>query len=165
VTETDVEKLLKALHAEEVEFVIIGGVAAVLQGSAYVTADLDLCYSRKRQNLINLAKALAPFGPLLRAIPEQVPFKLDLAALRSGMHFTLTTEVGDLDIFGEVTGIGNYEQVLALTEEIEIFGVACKVLTLEGLIKAKRATGRGKDLRILSELETLLKLREAEKKK
>jgi hypothetical protein len=131
VTETDIEKLLKAFHQENVEFVIIGGLAAVLQGSAYVTADLDLCYSRKRENLKRLARALAPFHPALRAVSDQVPFELDLSALRSGMNFTLTTEVGDVDISGEVTGMGAYEQIVAFSEDIEIFEVSCKVLTLE----------------------------------
>jgi predicted nucleotidyltransferase len=164
VTETDVEKLLKALHQEKIEFVIIGGIAAVLQGSAYVTADLDLCYSRKRENLEKLARALAPFHPSLRAVPEPVPFQLDLSALRSGMKFTLTTDVGDLDILAEVTGMGNYEQVLAFSEEMEIFGISCKVLTLEGLIKAKRAAKRAKDLRLPPELEALLEMSKATKK-
>jgi predicted nucleotidyltransferase len=164
VTETDVQKLLDAFHHEEVEFVIIGGLAAVLQGSAYVTADFDLCYSRKIENLEKLARALASFRPMLRAVPDQVPFQLDLSALRSGMNFTLTTDVGDVDILGEVTGMGDYQQVEAFSEEMEIFGVNCKVLTLEGLIKAKRAVGRAKDLRILPELEALLELRKAAKK-
>lgn len=164
MTETDVEKLLRAFHRENVEFVIIGGLAAVLQGSAYVTADLDLCYSRKRENLEKLARALAPFHPSLRAIPDQVPFQLDLSALRSGMNFTLTTEVGDVDILGEVTGMGSYEQMVAVSEDIEIFGISCKVLTLEGLIKAKRAVARVKDLKLLPELEALLEIRKAEKK-
>jgi hypothetical protein len=164
VTETDVQKLLNAFHHEEVEYVIIGGLAAVLQGSAYVTADFDLCYSRKKENLEKLVRALAPFQPMLRAIPDQVPFQLDLSALRSGMNFTLTTDVGDGDILGEVTGMGNYQQVEAFSEEMEIFGINCKVLTLEGLIKAKRAVGRSKDLRILPELEALLELRKAAKK-
>jgi hypothetical protein len=161
VTESDVEKLLKAFHQENVEFVIIGGLAAVLQGSAYVTADLDLCYSRKRANLEKLARALAPFHPPLRAVPDQVPFQLDLSALRSGMNFTLTTEAGDVDILGEVTGMGVYEQIVAFSEDLEIFEVSCKVLTL---IKAKRAVGRAKDLKLLPELEALLEIRKAEKK-
>jgi len=164
VTETDVEKLLRAFHQEHVEFVIIGGLAAVLQGSAYVTADLDLCYSRKRENLEKLARALAPFHPALRAVPDQVPFQLDLPTLRSGMNFTLTTEAGDVDILGEVTGMGAYEQIVAFSEDIEIFEVSCKVLTLEGLIKAKRAVGRAKDLKLLPELEALLEIRKTEKK-
>ena len=103
MTENDVERLLKALQREGVAFVIIGGVAAVLQGSAYVTADLDLCYSRKKENLEKLAKALGPFHPSLRGAPKNLPFHLDVDALRSGLNFTLVTDVGDLDIFGEVT--------------------------------------------------------------
>ena len=80
------------------------------------------------------------------------------------MNFTLTTDVGDLDILAEVTGMGNYEQVLAFSEEMEIFGISCKVLTLEGLIKAKRAAKRAKDLRLLPELEALLEMSKATKK-
>jgi hypothetical protein len=129
-----------------------------------VTADFDLCYSRKKDNLEKLARALDLFHPLLRAIPDQVPFRLDVSALRSGMNFTLTTDVGDVDILGEVTGMGNYQQVETFSEEMEMFGINCKVLTLEGLIKAKRAVGRAKDLRILPELEALVEIRKGEKK-
>lgn len=164
MTENDVEKLLKALHNEGVALVIIGGAAAVLQGSAYVTADFDLCYSRTKENLEKLARALAPFHPSLRGAPPDLPFCLDVAALRSGLNFTLTTDLGDLDILGEVTGLGGYQEALAFSEEMEIFGITCKVLTLEGLIKNKRAVGRAKDLRLLPELEALLEIRKSQKK-
>jgi len=164
VTENDVEKLLKALHREGVRFVIIGGVAAVLQGSAYVTADVDLCYSRKKENLDKLAKAIAPFHPSLRGAPPNLPFRLDVDALRSGLNFTLATGIGDLDILGEVTGLGNYEEVFAFSEEMDIFGIPCRVLTLEGLIKAKEACGRAKDLRLLPELKALQEIRKSRKK-
>ncbi len=165
MTGNDVEKLLNTLRSEGVGFVIIGGVAAVLHGSAYVTADLDLCYSRKKENLEKLAKALAPFHPSLRGAPKNLPFRLDVNTLRSGLNFTLVTDAGDVDIFGEVTGLGSYEEALAFSEEMEIFRVPWKVLTLEGLIKTKRATGRAKDLRLLPELEALLKMRKSQKKK
>ncbi len=164
MTENDVEKLLKALQSEGVAFIIIGGVAAVLQGSAYVTADFDLCYSRTKENLPRLAKALASFHPSLRAAPPDLPFALDVSAFKSGLNFTLTTDLGDLDLLGEVAGLGGYEEVSALSEEMEIFGMRCRVLTLEGLIKSKRAVGRAKDLRLLSELETLLEIRKSQKK-
>lgn len=159
MTENDVEKLLKALHQEKVEYVIIGGVAAVLQGFAYVTADLDLCYSREKNNLERLARALAPFKPYPRGAPKELPFHWDASALKSGFTFTLTTDLGDVDILGEVTGLGGYREALAVSEEMGIFGVSCRVLTLEGLIKAKRAAGRAKDLRLLPELETVLEAR------
>ena len=80
------------------------------------------------------------------------------------MNFTLTTEAGDVDILGEVTGMGTYEQLVAFSEGIEIFEISCKVLTLEGLIKAKQAVGRAKDLKLLPELAALLEIRKAEKK-
>jgi len=81
------------------------------------------------------------------------------------MNFTLTTDAGNLDILGEVTGMGDYEKVVNFSEEMEIFGLTCRVLTLEGLIKAKQAVARAKDLRLLPELEALLEIRKAEKKK
>ena len=164
VANLKVESLLKELHRLKVEFIIIGGMAAVAQGSAFITADLDLCYSRKKENLEKLAEALAPFHPLLRGAPPDLPFCLDVNTLKSGLNFTLTTDLGDLDILGEVTGLGGYNEALAIFEEVEIFGIRCKVLTLEGLIKTKRAVGRAKDLRLLPELEALLEIRKSQKK-
>ena len=158
-----VESLLKELHRLEVEFVIIGGMAAVAHGSAYLTLDLDLCYSRKKENLEKLAQALAPFHPLLRGAPADLPFRLDASALKSELNFMLTTDLADLDLLGEVAGLGGYAEVLSFSEELEIFGMRCKVLTLEGLIKSKKAVGRVKDLRLLPELEALLEIRKAEK--
>jgi hypothetical protein len=139
-------------------------MAAVAHGSAYLTVDLDLCYSRKKENLEKLAQALVPFHPSLRGAPPDLPFSLDVSALKSGLNFTLTTDLGDLDLLGEVTGLGGYAEVLSFSEEMEIFGMRCRVLTLEGLIKNKRAVARVKDLRLLPELEALLEIRKSQKK-
>ena len=160
---TDVEKTLKALHGQGVKFIIIGGAAAVLHGSAYVTGDLDVCYSREKANLKKLALALVPFNPSLRGAPPDLPFQLDESSLRSGLNFTLTTDLGDIDILGEVTGLGSYEKLLPFSEEMEVFGMRCKILTLEGLIKNKRVVGRAKDLMLLPELEALLEIRKSQK--
>jgi hypothetical protein len=102
VTEADVERLLKELHDEGVEFIIIGGMAAIAQGSVYLTAALDLCYSRDQENLKKLAEALTPF----HARTANLPFSLDVSTLRSSLNFTLSTDFGDLDLFGEVLGLG-----------------------------------------------------------
>jgi len=163
VTEAEVEKFLKSLHASEVRFIIIGGMAAIAQGSAYLTADIDFCYSRDKDNLEKLARALVPFHPRLRDAPGDLPFKLDAATLSSGLNFTLSTDFGDVDIFGEVSGLGAYEQTLALSEELELFGIPCRVLTLEGLIRSKQAAGRAKDLRLLPELKALQAIRRSQK--
>jgi hypothetical protein len=154
------EKLLQTLHRARVKFVLIGGLAAISHGAATLTGDIDVCYARDRENLEKLVQALAPFHPRLRGVPPDLPFQLDLPTLRAGLNFTLTTDLADIDLFGEVIGLGTYEAVCAVAEEIEVYGFPCLVLTLEGLIRAKRATGRPKDLRALHELEALRELKQ-----
>ncbi|MGH7847089.1 MAG: hypothetical protein ACREQW_18245 [Candidatus Binatia bacterium] len=163
MTEAEIEKFLKSLHASEVRFIIIGGMAAIAQGSAYLTADIDFCYCRDKENLEKLARAMVPFHPRLRDAPGDLPFKLDSATLSSGLNFTLSTDFGDVDIFGEVSGLGAYEQTLAFAEELDLFGISCRVLTLEGLIRSKQAAGRAKDLRLLPELKALQAIRRSQK--
>ena len=80
-------------------------------------------------------------------------------ALQTGLNFTLDTDLGPLDILGEVAGLGSYKQVVTASEVIELFGMPIRVLTLEGLIASKRATGRPRNLEHLLELEALLELR------
>jgi hypothetical protein len=153
--------LLTALSQADVAFIVIGGMAAVAQGATYVTADLALCYQRHPQNYQRLSHALRPFKPCLRGAPAGLPFVLDAATLRAGLNFTLMTAVGDVDLLGEVTGIGPYEVVKAHAEEVELYAHRIWVLTLEGLIVSKQAAGRAKDLRLLPELQALRALREA----
>ena len=71
------------------------------------------------------------------------------------MDFTRTTDLGDIDLFGEVAGIGGYKDVNSLSITLIIFGVECAVLSLNGLILSKRATARPKDLLVLPEIEAL----------
>ncbi len=155
-------RLLQTLHRARVKFVLIGGLAAVAHGAATLTGDIDICYARDRENLVHLVRALTPFHPRLRGVPPDLPFRLDLPTLRAGLNFTLTTDLADLDLLGEVLGLGAYEAVRAVAEELEVYGFPCLVLTLEGLIRAKRATGRPKDLRALHELEALLELKQSD---
>ncbi len=151
--------LIDALDAAGVEFVVIGGVAAVAHGSATATFDLDLCYARDGANLGRLTRALAPLHPYLRGADLGLPFVFDVRAVRNGMNFTLSTDVYDLDLLGEVAGVGSYDKVLAESEGVLIYGREHKVLRLEALIRAKKAAGRQKDLNALPELEALLELK------
>jgi predicted nucleotidyltransferase len=153
------EETLRALYDEEVEFVIIGGAAMQLQGSAYITEDLDFCYERSPNNLQKLARALEPFHPRLRNAPADLPFRFDSKTIERGLNFTLVTDLGALDFLGEVAGLGPYSTVKAVSETMQVFGLDHQVLNLEGLIKAKRAAGRPKDLEALKDLEGLLDLR------
>ena len=153
----DYETLIGALVARHVDFVVIGAVALVLHGSARVTRDLDICYSREPANLRALAAALKPFTPTLRGAPETLPFVLDAATLASGLNFTLTCSAGDIDLIGEVTGLGGFPVVDRLSETMEIYGATVRVLSLQGLERAKRAAGRLKDLADLAEILELQK--------
>src|SRR5262245_55293958 len=108
------------------------------------TNDVDVVYARDADNLHRLVEALRPWNPYLRGAPPGLPFHWDEATVRAGLNFTLTTSHGDVDLLGEVTGGGFYEQLLPFTEEATAFGITCRVVTLERLIQLKRAAGRTK---------------------
>lgn len=147
--------LIERLRAEAVEFVVIGGIAMVLRGSSRTTIDLDVCYARSNENLERLARAIAPLHPRLRGAPPDLPFIWDAQTLRSGCNFTLWTSEGDLDLLGEVTGLGNFAEVRKYASEVELFGGPCAVLDLDGLERSKRAAGRAKDLLDLAEIQSI----------
>ena len=152
----DYRTIISALTDHDLEFVIIGAVALVLHGSARVTRDLDICYSREASQLQRLAKALKPLAPRLRGAPADLPFTLDVATLRSGLNFTLQSSAGDLDLLGEVTGLGSFAVVRRLSVVMRVYDRDVSVLSLDGLERAKRATGRLKDL---ADLEEILEIR------
>jgi predicted nucleotidyltransferase len=159
VTEDSFENLLSALHDAEVEFILVGGLAAMAMGSARATFDVDVVYSRGESNIRKLVDCLAPHHPYLRGAPPGLPFAFDRDTVARGLNFTLTTSLGDLDLLGEVVGGGTYEALLEDTTQIEIFGVVCRCVTLERLIQLKRAAGRPKDLEVIAELVALLEER------
>jgi hypothetical protein len=153
------EALSRQLALHQVEYVLIGGQAMVAQGSAHVTFDLDISYARSPKNIAALAAALAPLHPNLRCAPPGLPFSLDAPTITAGLNFTHRTDLGDLDVLGEVSGIGNYEDVAAHSEEKVLFGLRVRVLSLDGLLISKKAAGRIKDRNHILELEELKKLR------
>src|ERR1044071_5380033 len=99
-----VEPALRLLAQHKVEFVIVGGVAISAHGSSYLTYDLDVCYARAPENLKRLAAALTPHHPRPRDFPTDLPFVWDEQTLRQGTNFTLSTDFGNIDLLGEVTG-------------------------------------------------------------
>lgn len=136
-------------------FVVIGGVALIARGVQRATEDLDITYARDRDDLQRLADALGPIHPRLRGVPEGLPFTLDVATLRAGLNFTLETDLGPLDLLGEVPGLGNFDAVNAAASELRIGDIDLRVLTLDGLERAKRAAGRPKDLLDLGYIRAL----------
>jgi len=156
----ELRSAIEAFARHEVEFIIIGGVAMNLHGSAHVTFDLDICYNRRRTNLKRVAAALAPYHPRLRGLPRHLPFVWDEQTLQSGTNFTFTTDLGDIDLLGEVKGVGTYADAFAVSVTVPLYEIECHVLTLDSLIASKRAAGRTKDLLVLPELEALREVME-----
>ncbi len=156
---TQIEAILTRLAEAGVDFVVIGGVAGLVHGSARVTFDVDICYKRTPENIRRLCDTLAPLNPRLRGAPEGLPFRFDPETVKAGLNFTLTTDLGAVDLLGEISGLGDYEGVKAASETLPLYGLEMSVLSLEGLLVAKRAADRGKDKEAIVELEALLELR------
>ncbi len=148
-------ELLRLLAEGGVEFVVVGGVAAAAHGSTRGTQDVDLVYSRSDENLRAIAASLAPHQPYLRGAPAGLPFRLDFDTLRAGLNFTLVTNLGWVDLLGEVAGGWRYEDILPHSTAIQVFGISCRVADLEMLIRMKKAAGRPKDFETVAELELL----------
>lgn len=161
---TDPAAFVQLLTAHKVQFVMIGGQAMVAHGSAHITLDTDICYQRTPANLAALVAAFAPFHPYLRGVPPGLPFRFDVPTLAAGLNFTLDTDHGQIDILGEVSGIGNYDQVFAQSVERAVFGLTVRILSVDGLIAAKKAAGRNKDQLHLLELIELKKILHAGEK-
>lgn len=153
-------RLLGALADHDVEYILVGGIAARAHGSARVTQAVDLCYARSDENLARLVRALSPFEPYLRGAPLGLPFEFSARTLRSGLNFTLTTSVGDIDLLGDLVG-GGYEQLASHSSLVTIFGRSVRLIDLPWLIRLKRAAGRPKDHEVLAELEALQEERAA----
>jgi predicted nucleotidyltransferase len=142
-----------------VRFVLIGGLAMRAQGSARLTEDLDICYDPAPDNVRRLAALLAEWHAYLRGVEPGLPFVMDERTFRTTPVMTLVTDLGAIDVMDRVAGVGEWPDVLAESEELAWSGVTMRVLSLRGLIKAKRGSARPKDLAQLPELEALLELR------
>jgi len=139
--------------------VVIGGIAAVLHGSARLTYDLDLCFAPDAANLSALGEVLVALDARLRGVDEPVPFVPDAATLRSIEVLTLATRLGDLDVLARPAGAPTYEALRRGAERYDLGGFSVLVAAVEDLIAMKRAAGRPKDLADVAELEAILRLR------
>jgi hypothetical protein len=159
---TRFEQLLYRFAACGVEFVLIGGVASSLHGSSRATFDLDLVYDRSDENLTRVVEALAPLHPYLRGAPPGLPFRFDFKTLQNGLNFTLTSDLGDIDLFGEVPGGGVYQNLLRQSIKVRLADDASiQVVDLDALIRLKNAAGRPRDLEAVAEL---LRIKEERKR-
>jgi hypothetical protein len=150
-------RLIPRLHEAGVEFVVIGGVAAIFHGAEYVTMDLDVAAPMALENLQRLVGALAELKPKFRMRPDLPVVTPENHNLKGIKNLYLLTDIGQIDVLGMVEGVGDYAAVVGQAIEADLGeGVGpCKVIDLDALIAAKRAAGRAKDMPVVHELERI----------
>ena len=155
----DVKAMLQRLTAGGVDFVIVGGIAMVMLGSARLTRDLDICFATDDANLRALGEALVDLDARLREIDAEVSFVPDERTLANVELLTLTTSAGWLDIHRRLDGAPPYEKLRRQAERYDIGGFAVLVASPGDMIAMKRAAGRNVDLIDLEELKAIKRLR------
>jgi predicted nucleotidyltransferase len=151
--------LLRALVEGGVDFVVVGGIAAVAHGSVAFTQDLDILYADGQENRDRLGAVLVGLGARLRGVTDDVPFVPDGRTLKRTRVLTLETPLGPLDLLAQPDGSPVYERLRAASVREEVAGVPVRIAALDDLIAMKRAAGRPKDLVTLEELEAIRRLR------
>lgn len=159
----DVKEILRRLTQGGVDFVVIGGVAMLLHGSARLTRDLDIVFASDSGNLEALGQVLFGLGARLREIEEDVPFVPDARTLANVRLLTLGTEAGWLDIHREVEGAPRYATLRRRAEHMDVGGFSVLVASPDDLIAMKQAAGRAIDQIDVAELEAIKRLRKGER--
>jgi predicted nucleotidyltransferase len=151
-------ELLLTLHRHGVEFVVVGDLAAVIQGAPVHTLDVDVVYARTPENIERLLVVLKELDARFRTDPRELcP---DASHLRSTGHKLLKTKLGVLDLLGTIEEATGYDDLLGDTEIVHIGAVPVRVLTLERLIRVKETLSRPKDRLMLTILRATLEERQ-----
>jgi hypothetical protein len=158
------EEMLKVLEAHGLRFVLIGGFAAVIHGSPYVTTDIDVVPERSPENLARLSEALRDMNARIWTIsePEGIPFNHDAASIADVRVWNLVTDLGRLDLTFEPAGTSGYEDLARGAIRLEILGAHVDVAALEDIVRSKEAADRDKDRLVLPVLRRLLGARDGE---
>jgi len=142
----DDKSLLLRLARQNVQFVIIGGVCGVLHGAALVTFDLDICCEFSLENLQRIEVALKDLHPYHRLVAQKLPLELNQELASRLKNLYLQTDLGILDCLSEVSGVGNYQDVLKRSVPHKLADGEVRILDIDALIAAKEAMGRERDL-------------------
>jgi hypothetical protein len=137
--------LIGDLTRAGVDFVVIGGVAVVVQASPRFTRDLDISYATDTANLERLGILLVALDARLRGVETDLPFTPDARTLRGAQILTLTTREGDLDLLVDPPGSPGYPALRRHADVVDLDGNSVRIASLEDLIEMKRAAGRPQD--------------------
>jgi hypothetical protein len=149
------ELILNRLISEQVQFVIVGGFAAVAHGSTIVTKDLDICIPFSLENVARLEGALGPLHPVHRLTPQRLPFVFDEKLVPDLRNLYLATDAGQLDCLGEVKGVGDFAVASARSVQLQLPFGECRLLDIDALIAAKEAIGRRHDWQTIAQLKAI----------
>jgi predicted nucleotidyltransferase len=152
---SDLQKLLQRLDDAGVEFVLVGGYAAMLHGSSLLTRDVDVCAELSADTIEKLREALRETNPVHRLSSPRQSFLVVPEPGASLDNLYLNTDLGTLDLLGRITGVGDYARVARDAVDVEIFGRRVRAISLDDLIAAKEALGRDKDLIAAKELRAI----------
>jgi hypothetical protein len=152
--------MFEALERHAVEYVVIGGTAAVIHGATHLTFDLDITPARERQNLERLAAALKDLGARPFGIPDDAlqSFQLDGETLHNGSAWTFITEHGELDVALDPDGTQGYRDLIRDAREADAYGLLIRVASLADVIRSKEAANRDRDRAVLPDLRRTLEL-------
>jgi predicted nucleotidyltransferase len=152
------DRILAVLRKHGVDFVLIGGFAAVIHGSPYVTVDVDVVPRRTEENVRRLSRALEAMHARVwtSGEPEAVPFAHDARSLSGSNVWNLLTDHGRLDVTFVPTGTTGYEDLSKDAVHLTILGVEVDVASLADVIRSKEAAGREKDRLVLPVLRRIL---------
>lgn len=150
--------IAEVLRRHGVNFVIIGGLAAIHHGSPFATEDIDVVPSDDRDNLTRLSSALYELDAKVRAVEldEPLPFHHDATSLAAGRIWNLTTKYGDLDLTFVPSGTTGYSDLIRDAEKVVLRGTEVTLASLADIVRSKEAAGRDKDRRALPVLRELL---------
>jgi predicted nucleotidyltransferase len=140
-------ELVSILAKHEVEFIIVGGMAAVLRGTPVNTFDLDVVYERSAPNIERLLQALDELDAIVRDDPRKL--RLNASHLRSPGHKLMETNQGPLDLLGAVEETTGFPELITDSDWIDLGVARARVLSLERLIQLKQRLGRPKDQAML----------------
>jgi len=155
-------QLLQRLIETEIEFIVVGGYAGVLHGSALVTRDLDICAVLTEANLARLRRALHDLHPHHRLSPQRLSFLENPPRGTPVQNLYLQTDWGVVDILSNILGVGDFARLGSRAESFVLAGKPCRLIALDDLIQAKEALGREKDLLAAKELRAIAALRRSE---
>jgi hypothetical protein len=149
-------QILDRLNKSGVPYVLIGGAAARAHGSSVTTEDVDICILASEENFRRIVAAFEDVHPRYRMRPDRPVITADHPWLTNLKNLYLHTDLGQLDILGEMPEVGDYSAVRDRTIEFDFAGIKCRTLDIPTLIEAKLRAGRPKDHQAVRELGYIL---------